>query len=422
MKILFLSTTDIAGGAAIAAHRLFRGLQAAGMDVSMEVQQKVGSDPRVRAAPSKVGKLLGQVRLPVESAIVQRQYPAARTSNFMAARLPEGLRKRIDRAQPDLVHVHWVGHAFLRPETLRGLACPVIWTLHDMWPLTGGCYYDGGCGRYQQECGRCPVLASQKESDLSHSTWLRKQAAWRELDLTLVAPSQWLAACARNSSIHTGRRVEVIPYGLDTRLFQPWPKAMARQMLGLPANARLVLFGAAGVNDPRKGFAYLKEAMRGLRGGAADTELVIFGPNLDERLSGEMGLRCHSLGMLRDELTTALAYSAADVFVAPSLEDNLPNTVLESTACGTPVVAFRTGGIPDVVEHGRTGLLVGPRDAEGLSQTIASLLGDETLRASMSAAARKKAESVYSLAMQANLYRQLYEELHAARAASVPRS
>ncbi|QYM77518.1 glycosyltransferase [Horticoccus luteus] len=411
MKILFLSTADISGGAAIAAHRLFRHMVAEpGIEAEMLVQYKAGCDPQVRKPESDWGKLATHLRMPLESLLVRKSYPRAQTSNFMPARLPDGLRRRIDAFAPDLLHVHWVGHSFLRPETLTGIRCPIVWTLHDMWALTGGCYYDGGCGRYTAACGQCPVLASTAQSDLSRKGVQRKREAWQGLNLTLVSPSQWLASCARRSSIHPGRRVEVIPYGLNPETFRPWPKPVAREMLGLPPDAKLVLFGAAGVADPRKGFAYLESALGELREGT-DVGLVVFGGHLQSSSLAASGIRIHVLGQLRDELTTALAYAAADIFVAPSLEDNLPNTVLEAAMCGTPVVAFRVGGIPDAIEQERHGLLVEPRDSAGLASAIRRLLRDDVLRVSLGRNARAKAERDYHPALQVKRYTELYREL-----------
>ncbi len=415
MKVLFLSTTDIAGGAAVAAHRLFRTLRETGTDVSMEVQQQVSRGLGIRKPATSFGKFAAQARMPLEHFAVSRFYPQAKNSNFMAARLPTGLRQRIEAAAPDVLHVHWVGHGFMRPEDLAGLKMPIVWTLHDMWSLTGGCYYDGGCGRYEQQCGQCPMLGSTKENDLSRRTWKRKQAAWADLNVTLVSPSQWLARCARQSSLQQGRRVEVIPYGVNSQVFSPWPKAQARQMLGLKTDAKLILFGAIGFNDPRKGFRYLREALQIVGRDAQNVELAVFGGELDPAIVREIGLPCHSLGMLRDEIATALAYAAADVFVAPSLEDNLPNTVLESMACGTPVVGFRAGGIPDMVEHEVNGLLVEPRDVAQLAQALSRLTTDNALHSTLGAAARRKAQTAYAPELQAQRYSALYQKLLANR-------
>lgn len=414
MKVLFLCTSDFAGGAAISSYRLFQGLKGRGLDLAMEVQQKIGLDPAVRRAGPAISSLFELGRRPLEGAWLKRFYPKANSSNFMAARLPDDLASRIRRFAPDLIHVHWVGHGFLRPETLRGMTCPIVWTLHDMWMLTGGCYYDGGCGRYAERCGRCPVLGSARERDLSRKVWERKERAWRELNLTAVCPSRWLTGCARASPLLRDRRVETIPYGLDLDRFKPWPKPLARQMLGLPAQAPLLLFGAAGLSGTRKGFHLLCQALRSLSETRGDVELVVYGGDPPAQAMANINTRWHGLGVLRDEITAALAYSAADVFVAPSMEDNLPNTVIEAAACGLPVVAFRVGGLPDIVDHRHTGLLATPFDVPELTAHIKSLLESHDVRVEIGRAAREKALRDYGSRLQGDRYEQLYAELSVA--------
>ena len=412
MRVLFLSTNDTLGGAAIAAIRLFRSVAStSGVTAQMLVQSKSGCDPLVIKPESDISKLLSLVRLPFETLLVRRVYRRAQTANFMPSRLPDGLRSRIDAFSPDVLHVHWVGHSFLRPETLSQVSCPIVWTLHDMWALTGGCYYDGGCGKYTTECGECPVLGSTRRIDLSTRVMRRKRSAWRDLDLTIVSPSRWLASCAASSSLHSSRRIEVIPYGLSPEIFQPWPKSEARRMLGLPNGVNLVLFGAAGLSDPRKGFSYLQAALSKLLPSRLNLELVVFGGQLPPASIQELGVKVHSLGRLGDELTAALAYSAADLFVAPSLEDNLPNTVLEASMCGTPVVAFRVGGIPDIVEHKVTGILVEPRSSEDLARAIQSLIEDPDTRARFATSARTKSVQEFAHDLQATRYLSLYSQL-----------
>jgi glycosyltransferase involved in cell wall biosynthesis len=412
MKVLFLSTSDLLGGAAIAAHRLFRSVaNLRDVRAEMLVQWKASSSPNVRRAESDLGKLSAQLRLPLENLLLRLCHRNAKASNFMAARLPDSLREKIKDFNPDILHLHWVGHAFMRPETLRGLKCPIVWTLHDMSPLTGGCYYSGECEKYKTTCGNCPVLVSTQGSDLSTKVMSRKRSAWSGLNLTIVSPSRWLASCAASSSLHSSRRIEVIPYGISKDTFQPWPRSLARRMLGLPCGVNLVLFGAVGLADPRKGFSYLQAALRRLRGMCTNLQLVVFGGELPQTVIDELGVPVHTLGKLGDELTTAIAYSAADIFVAPSLEDNLPNTVLEASMCGRPVVAFKVGGIPDIVEDGTTGILVEPRDSDGLARAIYRLSDSVENRVKMGSSARAKALKHYSSEVQVTRYHLLYKQL-----------
>lgn len=412
MKILLLSTFDLEGGAARASYRLHRGLKEAGTDCTMIVQQKSSDDSSVSPPRGWAGKNLAFLRPKADSLPVKLRHKPDKGNLISTAWLPDGLATRVRAVAPDLINLHWINFGFLRIETLAKLRIPLVWTFHDMWAFTGGCQYDNECGRYRSACGACPQLKSERERDLSRSVWERKRKAWEGLNLTLVSPSRWLADCARSSSLFKDTRMEVIPYGLDLQRFRPLDKRAARDILGLPQDKNLILFGALAPDDRRKGFAHLKEALGRLAadGGAGDTELVIFGSGRPER-PADLGFPVHYTGRLHDDISLSLLYSAADVFVAPSLQDNLPNTVLEAMACGTPSVAFRIGGMPDMIDHGVNGHLSAPFDTAEMAHGLRDLLGDPRKRSEFGAAARKKAEREYPLARQAEAYRKLYAEI-----------
>jgi glycosyltransferase involved in cell wall biosynthesis len=414
MKILFLSTSDIAGGASVAAYRLFCSLENLGENVSMEVQYKYSDHPKINGPAGLIARASALARRPTESFLVRRSYPACADGTFMPARLPDGLRRRIKEQKPDLIHLHWVGHSFLRPETLEELEIPLLWTLHDMWPLTGGCYYDNNCGRYELNCGGCPVLNSKSNKDLSLEVWRRKSLAWRNLGLTLVSPSKWLAQCAAKSSLHKHRRIETIPYGINTSIFQPWQQDLARQMLGLPRNKILLLFGASGsLKNPRKGFADLVEALSqfAATNTTGNVELVVFGSYIPPEVATKIPIKSRSLGFLRDEITLALAYSAADIFIAPSIEDNFPNTTIEAASCGRPVVAYDAGGLPEIVQDNVTGIVVKKGDRGMLRAAVESLISRKELRQTLGFNARQRAVAEFDLSLQASRYISLYQDI-----------
>jgi glycosyltransferase involved in cell wall biosynthesis len=226
-----------------------------------------------------------------------------------------------------------------------------------MWAFTGGCHYNQECDRYINCCGACPQLHSNKNWDISRWVWQRKAKAWQNLNLTIVTPSQWLAKCAISSSILQNQKIKVIPYGLETQTYKPIERHLARKILNLPNNKQLILFGAMNAtSDLRKGFHLLQLALKSLRQAvcAEQFELVVFGAS---RPANEVDLsfKTHYLGRLSDDISLSLIYSSADVFVAPSIQDNLPNTVMESLACGTPCVAFNIGGMPEMIEHQKNG-------------------------------------------------------------------
>jgi glycosyltransferase involved in cell wall biosynthesis len=322
------------------------------------------------------------------------------------------IERHAEVAAADVITLNWVAGGFLDPWTigrLLALGKPVVWRLSDMAPFTGGCHYSGACRRYESRCGACPLLGSARERDLSFWTWWWKNRLWSGPTPVVVAPSRWLAACASASSLFGRCRIEVLPAGVDISLFRPVERAEARRMLGLPPDGSLLLFGASRTDDPRKGGAQLRAAVLRLRRTAplSGLRLAVFGRDGG---GADWGLPCRALGTVSDDVTLALAYSAADVFVAPALEENLPNTVLEALACGTPTVAFRVGGLPDVVEHERNGYLAASGDAEDLARGIRWCLGDAR-RDALRRSARESVERDYSLERQAGRHAELYREL-----------
>jgi len=405
MKPLLLSTYDIQGGAARAAYRLHQGLQKIGIESEILVQSKAGDDPQVRGSISKLEKTIAFLRPGIDS-FPHTQYRHRKGDRYSTAWLPEKRVQQINLISPDIVNLHWVGSGFLQLESLRKIKQPIVWTLHDMWAFTGGCHYTDGCDHYLNQCGACPQLGSQLNLDLSHWNWTRRERLFKHLNLTIVAPSQWLVNCAKESPLLQGCRIEPIAYGLDLTIYQPYDKAEARSLLKLPQDKPLILFGASdATSDRRKGFHLLVESLQYLKliEWKIKPEIVIFG-------ASHGTLNCdffvHYLGILQDDLTLALAYSSADVFVAPSVQDNLPNTVLEAIACGTPTVAFRIGGMVDLI--GDSGYLAQPWDTEELAQGIRWVL---TMDGAMKGQARQRAEQRFSLTQQASAYRDLFESL-----------
>ena len=281
----------------------------------------------------------------------------------------------INAFDADIVHLHWVGDNFLPVQQLGLIKAPIVWTLHDMWAFTGGCHYAGECQRYAGTCGNCPQLSDPANDDISARVSKQKRRAWAQVPLTLVCPSGWLAACAGQSAVMRNQRIEVIANPIDTRKFKPLDRREARHAFNLPADKKLVLFGAVGgTADPRKGFAYLQEALGGI-GSDSGVELVVFGA--DDAGAIDLDVPMHGIGSLRDIVSLNLLYSACDVFVLPALQDNLPNTLMEALACGTPCVAFDTGGVGDLVQHQENGYLAQLADAADLLGGIKWSLAQE---------------------------------------------
>jgi glycosyltransferase involved in cell wall biosynthesis len=382
----------------------------------MLVRYKHGDDPDVQGCErvSRLSMWTARMRHPAvavrQARLARRTAPGAEMLSLgesTLARFPWGKLGR-----PDVVNLHWVADYIDPARTLPQLAelAPLVWTLHDANAFTGGCHYTGGCERFQVGCGGCPQLGSQRAGDVTQRVWWGKQQGYRRIPthrLHIVAPSRWLAREAARSSLLGRFPSSVIPNGIDTNVFSPVDRVAARWQCGVPASAEVVLFVADSLRKERKGISPLVAALRELR---SRKELVLLTigsqpPELPARI------RQRHLGRLHEERSLAAAYSAADVFVIPSLEDNLPNTVLESLACGTPVAGFAAGGIPDMVRPGETGGLVPTGDAAALARLIERLLDDPEARRRMSCAARELAIREYSLEHQAERYSKLYQSL-----------
>ena len=317
--------------------------------------------------------------------------------------------------QADVIHLHWINFGFLSLlslENLFALGKPVVWTLHDMWAFTGGCHYSGECTHYQTHCHHCPFLRTASAHDLSFRVFEEKARIFAKTPrIHFVTCSQWLANCLKVSALLGKFPVTAIPNPIDTALYAPLQQAAMRQKLGLPADKKLILFGAMNTQDPRKGFAYLAEALRKIartsqNGDTDGLELVIFGKANPDALAA-LPFRVHDYGAVRGDAALVDLYNACDLLVLPSLEDNLPNTVMEALACGVPAVAFDTGGLPEMIDHSRNGYLARYRSAEDLAEGIRFVL-DNARKNQLKEAARQSATERFSEAAVAARYQDVY--------------
>lgn len=418
MKVVHLSTYDLKGGAAISAYRLHRGLVRTGHDSSMFVKYKSSQDSKVAEFVLPMDLRARWRRRSRRKAIIHsiRPYEQTRPPGlelFSEDRTPYGGSMLAQIPSCDVMNLHWVA-AYIDYEQFFPAAsrrAAIVWTLHDMNAVTGGCHYDMECERYSQRCGACPQLGSQDTNDLASQVWDRKRALFERLDpkrICIVTPSRWLGRVVKRSPIFSRFRVEAIPYGLDLDEFAPRDRQAARDVLGIPQQAKVVLFIAEMVDNRRKGFALLAEALADCAGSVEQLWLLSVG-NHPPKIEG--GFQGSHLSYLGNDRMLSLAYSAADLFVIPSVQDNLPNTVMEAMACGTPVVGFDVGGIRDMVCQGDTGLLESPGDVNGLRSAIIHLLNDLSKCRSMGQRARQIALAEYPLVLQAQRYSDLYKDL-----------
>lgn len=382
MKVLHLNTYAGNGGAGKACTRLSKALHKHGIESQVAVNFLFTVNPEVSDLSKgfflKWLTAAGIILERLASKVFVKPLPIPFSIPLWGKDISENDLLR----SADIIHLHWINHAFLRPKDIEKLAVlnkPIVWTFHDSNAFTGGCHVRYSCENYQNECGNCPVLKNAHPNDLSHRIWKRKNQTYQTIDFTIVAPSSWMAGSVLKSKLLNSKPIVNIPNTVDTEIFKPISQADSRKALGLSPDKFILLSGfMPSRKDLHKGTIYLVEALeifaREHHMDENKFELVIFG-NRDTSNVPLFPIRTTFLGTIKSEERLAACYSAADVFMAPSLEDNLPYTVMESLACGTPVVAFTTGGIPDMVEHKANGYLADYRSSEDLAAGIRWVFG-----------------------------------------------
>ncbi|MDB5131637.1 MAG: cotSA 1 [Mucilaginibacter sp.] len=418
MKVTLINTSDAGGGAPVACIRLLKALRLKQVDAGMLVQDKKTDEPAVKAINTglmsriKAGFNLLYERIPF---ILFKAKNKSLRFAFSTANAGTDISSRPQVLNADILHLHWINFGYLSIVDLKKLfqtGKPIVWTLHDMWAFTGGCHYSGDCDHFIDQCGDCWMLRDPGEHDLSFTGWMRKMDMFKDTkNLVFVTCSHWLANVARTSSLLKDFRIETIPNPIDTTIFLPKDKTAARKKWNIAQDAKIILFGAANIMDRRKGISYLVEALDELKKNYAEqnTEIVIFGKNKSFDVS-LLPFKVHELNTINSQDDLVELYSLADVFVTPAIEDNLPNTVMESLACGTPVVAFNTGGIPDMVEHQLNGYLAEFKSSADFAFGIQYVLSSEN-RDKLGINARKKVLDSFTNEIVAAKYIDLYQTI-----------
>ena len=410
MKIIHISYSDINGGAARAAYRIHHALRSSGIDSQMLVNVAFSDDWTVHYPTSRWDRFYVRKRLQ----LVIPFRSLLRTGNLnhhSPAVVPSRWPERINASDADLVNLHWVQGEMLSIADIGRIRKPIVWTLHDMWAFCGAEHYTTD-RRWRDGYRRGNRPPYESGFDLNRYIWQRKLKHWQR-PLQIVCPSQWLADCSRASALMHQWPVAVVPYPIDIDRWQPIDQRLARELLGLPQECPLLLFGAiGGGNDPRKGMDLLLVALSRLRGEPSlrNLHLVVFG-QLAPPSPTQLGFHVHYTGHLHDDLSLRTLYSAADVMVVPSRQDNLPLIGLEAHSCGTPVVAFNTGGLSDIVADRVTGALAEPFEPAALAAAIRWVLEDPQRRRALGAAARERAERLWGPERVAGLYREIYERV-----------
>ncbi len=418
MKILIINKSATSGGAAVAANRLYSSLKENNIDVKMLVEDPVNNNQDISTlSQNKVGKNKALKRF-----INERLY-------FLPYEKNKGVRYKFSPAisgvnisnhplvkEADIIHLHWINHGFLSLKNLDQLfklKKPIVWTMHDMWPFTGGCHYANECNHYIDDCGNCPFLRWSNNKDLSFKIHEKKMKIWSDAKIHAVSCSRWLGSLAQESSLLRRKKISSIPNPIDTNLFKPLKKDECCKELNLPIDKKLILFGAADISDPRKGSRYLMEALHILDIRYPElekqVELVIFGKTKDMDLS-KYPYKVHKMSFINNIDHIIKLYNSADVFILPSLQDNLPNTVMEAQACGIPVVSFSVGGVPEMIENNKNGFLTTMKDSDGLAMSIHKALFHPDIN-SIKNNARNSVVKNYSNEVIAEKYLNLYRSL-----------
>ncbi|MHA8109522.1 glycosyltransferase [Aquirufa sp. A-Brett2-W8] len=381
LHIVLLSYHDSNGGAGIAAGRLQVALENAGHQVDYIVREKASSSNATKFGNGIISWLkfiaerLFFLRFEKDKSIRFLFNPGVFGSDISSHPI-------IKKA--DIVHLHWVNFGFLSVDDIASLTRlnkPIFWTLHDMWAFTGGCHHSGDCDHFQQSCGDCKFVKNPNPNDFSHRMWEAKKQGFASKNLHIITCSDWLGNRAKQSSILGDHDIQTIPNAIDTDFFSPTANS-----LGLDSSKKYILFVAMRVNAPAKGFHLLKEALQFID--SATTELLLVGGEMTE----DLPLRSHSFGQVTDPAIMRDIYAAADVFVTPSLEENLPNTIMEAMACGTACVGFEVGGIPEMIEHKKTGYVAQAFDPADLAKGINWCLESTTAGAK----SRERAVNLYN--------------------------
>jgi len=416
MRILIVNTSERTGGAAVAASRLMEALCNYGVKAKMLVRDKETQSLTVSALP---GQRRSQCHFLWERFVIWLHLHFRRQHLFDIdiANAGTDITRLPEFQEADVIHLHWVNQGMLSLKNIRKIlesGKPVVWTMHDIWPATAICHLTLDCRHFENQCQQCRLLpGGGSVNDLAAQVWQRKQRILSGRHIHFVACSQWLAEEARHSALLQGQIVTSIPNPIDTHFYRPHDKQEARQLLGLPAEGPVVLFASQRVTNQYKGMNHLIAACQQLAAQhpklRATMTVAILGGHAEE-IVGQMPFRTHALGYVNDEQRIVAVYNAADVFVLPSLSENLPNTIMEAMACGVPSVAFRVGGIPEEIDHRQNGYVANYQDSDDLAQGIWWTLF-EADQESLRKACLQKVSHCYSQQSVANRYFELYEGL-----------
>lgn len=416
MRVLLVNTSENTGGAAVAANRLMNALNNNGVKAKMLVRDKLTNDITVVGLPQGPAQ---HWHFLWERWCIYCHLHFSKKHLFEIdiANSGNDITHLREFKEADVIHLHWINQGMLSLSDIRKIlesGKPVVWTMHDFWPATAICHYPHQCTAFAQDtCHNCPYLPGGGSAhDLAHAVWKKKDRILSNHNLFFVTCSRWLGNKVKNSRLLTGKMVTTIPNPIDTHLFKPEDKKEARMRATLPQGKRLILFVSQRITDKRKGVSYFIEACRLLAGAHPELRddlcVVILGGHAED-IAPQLPLPVYPIGYIADERRIVDVYNSVDLFVLPSLEDNLPNTIIEAMACGVPCVGFNTGGIPEEIDHKKNGYIAQYKNAQDLAAGMEWTLLQAPY-AELSDNAVKKVSAQFSQHAVALKYSDVYEQ------------
>ena len=416
MRILIINTSERFGGPAIAAGRLVEALKNNGIKAKMLVREKQTD----RLSVIGLNKNWWKVWQFIWERILIWKENRFKKHNLFAvdiANTGTDITVLPEFQAADIIHLHWINQGMLSLNDIRKIlqsGKPVVWTMHDMWPCTGICHHACECDKYHQECHHCPyIYKGGGKKDLSNQVFKKKKEIYQLAPVTFVTCSRWLKERASQSALLNGHSIVDIPNPINTGLFKPQNALVVRTKMGLPTDKKLILFGSVKVTDKRKGIDYFIESCKLLAEKYPEMKeelgVVVYGKN-SECLKPLIPFQVYALDYISNEKDLVNIYNAVDLYVTPSLEENLPTTIMEAMACGVPCVGFNVGGIPEMIDHLHNGYVAEYKSAEDLANGIFWTLSESEYQ-SLSEEACRKAVSNYSESIVAKKYIDIYNKI-----------
>ena len=415
IRVVIINTSERIGGAAIAANRLMEALKNNGIKTKMLVRDKQTDQISV----VELKKSWWKVWQFIWERVVIWQANHFKKHNLFAvdiANTGTNITALPEFTQADVIHLHWINQGMLSLTDIRRIiqsGKPIVWTMHDMWPFTGICHYAGDCDKYATQCHNCPQLYKGSKKDIAYRTFQKKKKLFEGAQITFVACSRWLESLAKKSDLIKGQTITNIPNAINTNLFKPRDKKQAREKCHLPQDKKLLLFGSVKITDKRKGIDYLVSACKQIASSYPDFSkelgVVVFG-NQAEQYASLFPFPIYPMNYVSNEKELVDIYNAVDLYVTPSLQDNLPNTIVEAMACGIPCIGFNVGGIPQMIDHLHNGYVAEYQSSKDLANGFHWALTEGEYE-SLSEEACRKAVSSYSESTIAKKYVEIYNKI-----------